>query len=77
MSINASNSLKVDPVWRSLMFVTVNVERYVSKAHTQGADAIQLDIEDSVAIADKPAARKLIQKQQSRLARRALMLWSN
>ena len=50
------------PVWRSLMFVPVNVERYVSKAHTRGADAIQLDVEDSVAIADKPAARKLIQE---------------
>ena len=26
------------PVWRSLMYVPVNVEKYVDKAHTRGAD---------------------------------------
>jgi hypothetical protein len=36
------------PVWRSLMYVPVNVEKYVDKAHTRGADVIQLDVEDSV-----------------------------
>ena len=36
------------PVWRSLMYVPVNVEKYVDKAHTRGADVIQLDLEDSV-----------------------------
>ena len=25
------------PVWRSLMYVPVNVEKYVDKAHTRGA----------------------------------------
>jgi citrate lyase subunit beta/citryl-CoA lyase len=48
------------PVWRSMMFVPVNVARYVEKAHTRGADAIILDLEDSVAPADKEAARGLI-----------------
>lgn len=62
MPTNTLNSANNNPVWRSLMFVPVNVDRFVSKAHTRGADAIQLDIEDSVAIADKPAARKLVQE---------------
>jgi citrate lyase subunit beta/citryl-CoA lyase len=48
------------PVWRSMMFVPVNVPRYVAKAHTRGADAIILDLEDSVAPADKAAARGLV-----------------
>ena len=26
------------PVWRSLLYVPVNVDRYVDKAHTRGAD---------------------------------------
>ena len=42
------------PVWRSLMYVPVNVEKYVDKAHTRGADVIQLDVEDSVPLAEKP-----------------------
>jgi len=48
------------PVWRSMMFVPVNVQKYVEKAHTRGADAIILDLEDSVAPADKEAARTLV-----------------
>ena len=28
------------PVWRSLMYVPVNVDKYVDKAHTRGADEI-------------------------------------
>jgi len=36
------------PVWRSLMYVPVNVDKYVDKAHTRGADVIQLDLEDIV-----------------------------
>ena len=36
------------PVWRSLLYVPVNAERFVEKAHTRGADCVQLDLEDSV-----------------------------
>ena len=60
-----TNTMKLSedkPVWRSLLYVPVNVEKFVSKAHTRGADAIQLDLEDSVAIADKPDARKMVQE---------------
>src|ERR1700709_2400514 len=45
------------PVWRSLMYVPVNVDKYVDKAHTRGADVIQLDIEASVPPAESAKAR--------------------
>ncbi len=57
------------PVWRSLMYVPVNVEKYVDKAHTRGADVIQLDIEDSVPPAEKANARKLVEKNAARVRR--------
>ena len=46
-------------VWRSLLYVPANVERYVAKAHTRGADAILLDLEDSVPAAEKDRAREM------------------
>jgi citrate lyase subunit beta/citryl-CoA lyase len=55
------------PVWRSLMYVPVNVEKYVDKAHTRGADAIQLDLEDSVPAAEKDRARTLVQAAAARV----------
>ncbi|RAI01841.1 CoA ester lyase [Acuticoccus sediminis] len=48
------------PAWRSLLYVPVNVEAYVAKAHRRGADAIILDLEDSIAVGDKCAARHLV-----------------
>ena len=57
------------PVWRSLMYVPVNVEKFVDKAHTRGADVIQLDVEDSVPPAEKANARKLIEKNAARVKR--------
>jgi len=57
------------PVWRSLMYVPVNVEKFVDKAHTRGADVIQLDIEDSVPPAEKANARKLVEKNAARVRR--------
>src|SRR5215472_4773624 len=36
------------PVWRSLLYVPANVERFIDGAHRRGADAIILDLEDSV-----------------------------
>jgi citrate lyase subunit beta / citryl-CoA lyase len=57
------------PVWRSLLFVPVNVERYVEKAHERGADAIQLDLEDSVPLAEKAHARTLVAEAAARVRR--------
>jgi citrate lyase subunit beta/citryl-CoA lyase len=48
------------PVWRSLMFVPVNVQKFVTKASSCGADAIVLDLEDSIAPNDKAVARTLV-----------------
>ncbi len=45
------------PVWRSLLYVPANVPRFIEKAHTRGADAILLDLEDSVPAGEKEAAR--------------------
>lgn len=43
---------------RSFLFAPGNVPRRVEKALTLAADAVILDLEDSVAPSDKPAARK-------------------
>jgi citrate lyase subunit beta / citryl-CoA lyase len=55
------------PVWRSLLYVPVNVEKFVDKAHTRGADVIQLDLEDAVPPAEKAAARTLVEKNAARV----------
>lgn len=48
------------PVWRSALFVPANVDRFVAKATERGADALIIDLEDSVPLAQKEAARALI-----------------
>jgi len=42
---------------RSLLYVPALNERFVGKAHERGADAIILDLEDSIPLAEKDAAR--------------------
>ena len=64
--INLSNA----PVWRSLLYVPVNVERFVSKAHERGADVIQLDLEDSVPPSEKEHARTLVEATAKRVRQR-------
>lgn len=56
------------PTWRSLMFVPVLAERFVAKAHTRGADAIILDLEDSITPANKTAAREAVAAAVPRVA---------
>jgi citrate lyase subunit beta / citryl-CoA lyase len=48
------------PVWRSLLFVPVTQRRFVDGAARRGADAIILDLEDSVAASEKERARRLV-----------------
>jgi citrate lyase subunit beta / citryl-CoA lyase len=48
------------PVWRSLLFVPVTAKRFVDGAARRGADAIILDLEDSVAASEKERARNLV-----------------
>lgn len=57
------------PVWRSLLYVPVNVDRFVDRAHTRGADAIQLDLEDSIPLSEKDSARRLVQAAAQKVSR--------
>ena len=45
---------------RSSLILPVNVPKFVERAHLRGADAIVLDLEDSVPTAEKAGARRLI-----------------
>jgi citrate lyase subunit beta/citryl-CoA lyase len=49
--------------------VPVNVEKYVDKAHTRGADVIQLDLEDSIPAGEKDRARTLVAAAAPRVKR--------
>lgn len=57
-----NQTIKEQPVWRSLLFVPANNARFISKAHTRGADAIILDLEDSVPADQRPAARDALKE---------------
>jgi citrate lyase subunit beta/citryl-CoA lyase len=57
------------PVWRTLLFVPINVERFVEGAHRRGADAVHLDLEDSVPDAEKVNARRLVEAAAVRVRR--------
>src|SRR6266850_619652 len=56
------------PAWRSLLFVPVLSERFLAKAHTRGADALILDLEDSIIPANKEAARQALAAAVPRVA---------
>jgi citrate lyase subunit beta / citryl-CoA lyase len=43
--------------WRSLLFVPGHLSRFTDRAHERGADAIILDLEDSVPFSEKSRAR--------------------
>ena len=57
------------PVWRSLLYVPVNVPRFVDKAHTRDADGIILDLEDSIPPSEKEAARPQVEVAADKVAR--------
>ncbi|MGE5097975.1 MAG: HpcH/HpaI aldolase/citrate lyase family protein [Betaproteobacteria bacterium] len=57
------------PIWRSMMFVPVNVQKFVDGAHTRGADVIILDLEDSILPKDKERARTLVADAAPKVAR--------
>ena len=44
-------------VWRSQLYVPANNRRFIDKAATRGADAIILDLEDSVPADERKGAR--------------------
>lgn len=55
------------PLWRSLLYVPVNKPRFIEKAARSGADAIQLDLEDSIAPDEKESARQLVRDAARKL----------
>jgi citrate lyase subunit beta/citryl-CoA lyase len=58
------------PLNRSFLFAPGNVPRRVEKALTLEADAVILDLEDSVAVSDKPATRQAIAEAVTRPRKR-------
>lgn len=56
------------PLWRSLLYVPVNRPRFLEKAASSGADAVQLDLEDSIAPDEKVAARALVRSAAAQLS---------
>jgi citrate lyase subunit beta/citryl-CoA lyase len=52
--------MTVAPARRSSLILPINVPRFVERAHLRDADAIVLDLEDSVPPAEKASARTLI-----------------
>ena len=55
-------------MWRSLLFIPVLEDRFIAKAAERGADAIILDLEASVADAQKAEARLKLPEVVKRLA---------
>lgn len=49
-------------IWRSLLYVPASNPRFIRKAHLRGADAIVLDLEDSVIPEKKSEARKALKE---------------
>ncbi len=49
-------------VRRSSLIFPVNVSRFVEKAYTRGADCIVIDLEDSVPMTEKDAARAIVKE---------------
>ena len=64
------SDIRALPVWRSLLYVPANVPRFIEGAHKRGADAIILDLEDSVPLAERPAARRDLAATAENVARR-------
>ncbi len=60
-------SARVLPVWRSMLFVPVTVDRFIEKACSIELDAVQLDLEDSIPFAEKEHARTLVQAAARRV----------
>ena len=57
------------PVWRLMLYVPATSEKFIEKAHERGADAIKIDLEDAVALAEKARARTLVRSAAKTVAR--------
>src|SRR3954462_9319990 len=59
----------------SLLYVPAHSERFLSKAHERGADAIILDLEDAVPEADKDRARAGLNEAASSAGRNGAQIF--
>src|SRR5436305_3586258 len=57
------------PVWRSALYVPANVPRFIDGAHKRGADGIIVDLEDSVPLSERAAARRDLQATAENVSR--------
>ena len=62
------------PIWRSMLFVPVNNERFLASAPKRGADVIQLDLEDSIPPDQKAEARGMVRAAAVRLDREGVQV---
>lgn len=65
-------AIRKAPVWRSMMFVPTIVEKFIEKAPGVGADAVILDLEDSIAASEKERARDAVAGVAKRLSDQGL-----
>ena len=56
-------------VRRSVLILPVNVPKFVERAYARGADAIKLDLEDSIPLAGKSAARAMVRDAMRQCAK--------
>lgn len=61
-------SVSVAPCWRSILFVPAISDRFVESALRQPADALQIDLEDSVGPTQKEVARQRVPAIADRFA---------
>lgn len=63
------------PPRRTLLFIPALAEKFLGKAHERGADAIIVDLEDSIPAAQKAAARTALAGAVASLQQRGLEVW--
>lgn len=56
------------PHWRSVLFIPAHIDRFVESAHKRNADAVVLDLEDSVPLDSKQQARDVLAQQVAKLS---------
>lgn len=63
------------PPKRTLLFIPALAEKFLAKAHERGADAIIVDLEDSIPAAQKDKARAALPAAVALLQQRGLAVW--
>lgn len=64
------------PPKRTLLFIPALAEKFLGKAHERGADAIIVDLEDSIPVAQKERARAALPAVVASLQQRGLAVWT-